>query len=56
MATNPCVYRIAWRLLALWVAKSRKQSISKADITEWKLRSIEEAVDLVEERVKQEKA
>lgn len=53
---DPCVYRLSWKLFALWVAKSRKQSISKADITEWRLRAVEEAVDLVDDRGKQEKA
>ncbi len=54
--SDPCVYRLSWKLFATWVAKSRRQSISKADIAEWRLMSLEEAVDLVEDRGKQEKA
>ena len=53
---NPSVYRLAWKLLALWIAKSRKQVITKAVLTEWRLRALEEAVDLVQDRGKQKKA
>ena len=53
---DPCVYRLSWKLFNVWVAKSRRQSISKADIAEWQLRALQEAVDLVEDRGEQEEA
>jgi len=43
----PDTYALAWKLLEKRVAKSRRQSISKADLVEWQLRSLEEAVDIL---------
>ncbi len=39
------IYSLAWKLLEKRIAKSRRQAITKADIREWQLRSLEEAVD-----------
>ena len=41
------IYMMAWKSLDARIAKSRRQSISKADIAQWQLRALEEAVDRV---------
>jgi len=39
------IYSVAWKILEEKIAKSRRQSISKADLMEWQLRALEAAVD-----------
>lgn len=41
----PDIYGTAWKLLGKKIAKSRRQSISKADLAEWQLQALEQAVD-----------
>lgn len=41
----PDIYRLAWYILEERIAKSRRRSISKADLVGWQLKSLEEAVD-----------
>ena len=39
------LYSVAWKILKHKVASTRRQSISKADLVEWQLEALEEAVD-----------
>lgn len=39
------IYGTAWKILEERIAKTRRQSISKADLIEWQLKSLEQAVD-----------
>ncbi|KKN10954.1 hypothetical protein LCGC14_1031340 [marine sediment metagenome] len=41
----PDIYSVAWKILEEKITKSRRQSISKADLMEWQLRALEAAVD-----------
>ncbi len=60
------IYNMAWKILEETIARSRKQSISKADLMQWQLRALEAAVDraalekvyadMAEQRGQQEKA
>ncbi len=43
----PDIYSYAWKMLEERIASTRKQSISKADLIGWQLRSLEQAVDRV---------
>jgi hypothetical protein len=43
----PDVYALAWKLLEKQIAKSRRQSISKADLVEWQLHALEKAIDIL---------
>ena len=40
------IYSIAWKVLEERIAKSRRQSISKADLLEWRLQALEQAIDI----------
>ncbi|KKK98439.1 hypothetical protein LCGC14_2642750 [marine sediment metagenome] len=44
---DPDVYGLAWKLLELRIAKTRRQSISKKDLAEWQLKALEQAVDIL---------
>jgi len=39
------IYGIAWKSLERKIASTRRQSISKSDLTQWQLEALEEAVD-----------
>ncbi len=41
----PDTYRTAWDILRGKIAKSRRQSISKADLMQWQLEALERAVN-----------
>ncbi|KKM85778.1 hypothetical protein LCGC14_1285610 [marine sediment metagenome] len=41
----PDIYSVAWKVLEEKIAKSRRQSISKADLMQWQLQALEAAVD-----------
>ena len=41
----PDIYSVAWKILERKIAATRRQSISKADLVQWQLQAIEEAVD-----------
>lgn len=43
----PDIYGLAWKLLGRYIAKTRRQSISKADLAEWRLKALEEATDVL---------
>ncbi len=47
MPNPPDVYGLAWKLLEKHIAKSRRQSISKADLMEWQLKALEQAIDIL---------
>jgi len=40
------IYSIAWKVLEERIAKSRRQSISKSDLIEWRLQALEQAIDI----------
>jgi len=40
------IYSIAWKVLEERIAKSRRQSISKSDLVEWRLWALEQAIDI----------
>jgi len=40
------IYSIAWKVLEERIAKSRRQSISKSDLVEWRLQALEQAIDI----------
>ncbi len=41
----PDIYALAWKMLSKHIAKSRRQSITKADLTKYQLLALEQAVD-----------
>lgn len=41
----PDIYSVAWKMLEEKIAKSRRRSISKADLVQWQLQALEAAVD-----------
>ncbi|KKL12072.1 hypothetical protein LCGC14_2539470 [marine sediment metagenome] len=41
----PNVYAVAWKALKARIAKSRRRSISKADLVQWQLEALEQATD-----------
>ncbi len=41
----PDIYGIAWRALEQRIAKTRRQSISKKELTEWQLKALQQAID-----------
>ncbi|KKM94897.1 hypothetical protein LCGC14_1193690 [marine sediment metagenome] len=40
------IYSIAWKVLEEKIAKSRKQSIHKSDLVEWRLQALEQAIEI----------
>ena len=41
------VYALAWKLLEKQILKTRRQAISKYDLLSWRLKALEEAVDIL---------
>ena len=41
------IYGIAWKMLEEKIARSRRRSVSKADLVQWQLQALEAAVDRV---------
>ncbi len=44
---EPDVYGLAWQLLGRRIAKSRRQTITKTELIEWRLKELENAVDIL---------